>query len=129
MKRLIRVLKAISDPNRMRILKMLQHRELCVCEITEALGIAQPSVSRHMRILLEADLVVQQRDGLWINYRWNPSPEDPYSRDLLAKIGSWLEEDPDIRGLLRRFSELDREAICAKRKPRGKGAARREATR
>jgi ArsR family transcriptional regulator len=118
MKHLMRVLKACGDPNRMRILKMLQHREMCVCELTEALGIAQPSVSRHMRILEEADLVEQRKEGLWVNYRWNPSPSNPYAGDLLTHLRTWLEDDPDLRELVRRASGLDRNVICGRLQPR-----------
>jgi ArsR family transcriptional regulator len=118
MRPLIRVLKACGDPNRMRILKMLQHREMCVCELTEALGIAQPSVSRHLRILEEADLVECTREGLWINYRLTTDPPDPYAGVLLQHIEKWLEEDPGIRALIEKAATLDREVIC-RRKPSG----------
>ena len=57
MKDFVKVMKALSDPNRAKILKMLQHKTMCVCEMQAALQIAQPSVSKHLRILEEADLV------------------------------------------------------------------------
>ncbi|NLJ29520.1 MAG: winged helix-turn-helix transcriptional regulator, partial [Deltaproteobacteria bacterium] len=47
MKDFIKVMKALSDPNRVKILKILQHKTLCVCEIQKVLGIAQPTVSNH----------------------------------------------------------------------------------
>lgn len=112
MKPLIRALKACGDENRLRILKMLQHREMCVCELTEALGISQPSVSRHMKILEDADLVVHRRAGLWMNYRLNQDPANPYAKALLGQIHSWLHEDPEIQGLLEKASTMDREVIC-----------------
>jgi len=116
MKKLMRVLKACADPNRMRVLKLLQARELCVCEITEALGIAQPSVSRHMRILEDADLVEQRKEGTWVNYRVNPNPANPYAQDILERLPGWLSDDRGIQSLLLQASVLDRNVICG-RKP------------
>jgi ArsR family transcriptional regulator len=57
MKDFIRVMKALSDPNRVKIVKMLQHKLMCVCEIQAALGISQSSVSKHLKILEEAGVV------------------------------------------------------------------------
>lgn len=111
----VKLLKAVSDPNRMRIVKMLQHREMCVCEITEALGIRQPSVSRHMRVLEDASLVQGRRDGAWINYRLNPSPLIPEAGTLLDLLRGWLEDDPDVQALVQKASLLDRNVICARR--------------
>jgi ArsR family transcriptional regulator, arsenate/arsenite/antimonite-responsive transcriptional repressor len=51
MKEFIRVMKALSDPNRVKIIKLLQRRTLCVCEIKEALGLAQSSSNKHLKIL------------------------------------------------------------------------------
>lgn len=112
MKELIKVLKALSDPNRMRIMKMLQKREMCVCEMAEALGIAQPSVSRHMRILSDADLVVCRREGIWLQYLWNKSPTNPYASSMLGHLETWLEEDPEITALQDKASSLSRVDIC-----------------
>jgi ArsR family transcriptional regulator len=68
MKDFIKVMKALSDPNRVKIVKMLQHKLMCVCELQEALQIAQSSVSKHLKILEEAGLVDYKKDGLWVNY-------------------------------------------------------------
>ncbi|MEJ5376288.1 MAG: metalloregulator ArsR/SmtB family transcription factor [bacterium] len=112
MRMLVRVLKALADPNRIRIMKMLQHRTMCVCELTEALGIAQPSVSRHMRVLENADLVEQRKEGPWVNYLWNHSPVNPFARELLERMRDWLQEDPEVQTLLLKASKLDRNIIC-----------------
>ncbi len=125
MNALIKVLKALSDPNRMRIMKMLQLREMCVCELAEALGITQPSVSRHMRILTEAELVSSRREGPWIHYLWNPSPSNSYAATLLTQLKGWLEEDPEILSLIRRACALRREEIC-KVTSKGRGRRRRK---
>ncbi|MBW2056365.1 MAG: winged helix-turn-helix transcriptional regulator [Deltaproteobacteria bacterium] len=121
MRRLVQTLKACADANRIRILKMLQQKEMCVCEVAEALGVTQPSVSRHLRILGEADLVLQRREGVWMYYRLNPDPPTVYAQALLADIGSWLEDDPEIQALLKKASGLDRDILCGRppeRRPR-----------
>ena len=69
MKTFLRVMKALSDPNRVRIIKMLENNALCVCEIQEALCLAQPTVSSHMKILEDAGLVEKERQGTWMIYR------------------------------------------------------------
>ena len=51
MKEFIKAMKALSDPNRVKIIKLLQRRVLCVCEIQEALGLAQSTASKHLKIL------------------------------------------------------------------------------
>ncbi len=117
MKPIMRVLKALGDPNRMRILKMLQHREMCVCELTEALQITQPSVSRHLKILEDADLVLSRREGLWINYWLNDATTNPYARTLLEPLKEWLEDNAEIRALIQKSSVMDREAICRRLPP------------
>jgi ArsR family transcriptional regulator len=68
MKDFIRVMKALSDPNRVKMVKMLQARPFCVCEIKEALNIAQSTASKHLKILEDAGLVTSVKDGLWANY-------------------------------------------------------------
>jgi len=54
MKEFIKVMKALSDPNRVKIVKMLQHKTMCVCEMREALQVSQPTVSKSLKILEEA---------------------------------------------------------------------------
>jgi DNA-binding transcriptional ArsR family regulator len=68
MKEFIKVMKALSDPNRVKLVKMLQKRTMCVCEVQASLGIAQPTVSKHLKILEGAGLVDRKKEGLWVNY-------------------------------------------------------------
>lgn len=65
--------KTLSDPTRLRVLVLLaQEGELCVCELTHALGEIQPKISRHLALLREAEVVLDRRQGQWIYYRLNP---------------------------------------------------------
>ena len=63
---------ALGNDTRLRCLVLLEREgELCVCELTHALGIIQPVVSRHLAVLREAQIVVDRREGVWIHYRIN----------------------------------------------------------
>ena len=103
--------KALSDPTRLRCLVLLMPRqELCVCELTHALGLPQPKVSHHLAALRRAGLVSDRKAGLWIYYRIHPdlppwiqavirataegvAAEEPYVSDALA-----LSEMPNRPG-------------------------------
>ena len=112
MKQFIKTMKALSDPSRVKIIKMLQRRMMCVCEIREALGVAQSTASNHLKILQDAGLVTYQKDGLWVNYALADGQDSPYAGTILAHLRDWLEDDPDIRGLAARLPEIQRELIC-----------------
>ncbi len=80
-----RFLRALSDPTRLRILALLSDdKELCVCELTEALEMVQPKVSRHLGVLREAAVLLDRRDGLWIYYRLHPDLPSWAERALAA---------------------------------------------
>ena len=66
-----KVLKAISDPKRLKIVDMLSCGELCACKILEAFHITQPTLSHDMRVLIEAEVVIDRRDGKNIYYSLN----------------------------------------------------------
>ncbi|MCE5242079.1 MAG: metalloregulator ArsR/SmtB family transcription factor [Syntrophobacteraceae bacterium] len=114
MKEFCKVMKALSDPNRVKILKMLQHRPLCVCEMREALGIAQPTVSSHLKVLEDAGLVTCKKAGLWVNYSLADGRSSAYAASMLGNLRHWIEEDPEIRGIARRLPEIRREDVCRK---------------
>ena len=114
MKSFIKVMKAISDPNRVKIVKLLQQKMMCVCELQGALGISQPSVSKHLRVLEEAGLVDYQKDGLWVNYYLTDGRSSPYAANLLGNIKHWLEDDPEVVELSQKVPFLNREDLCKK---------------
>lgn len=75
---------ALADPTRLRCLLLLAAEgELCVCELTHALGESQPKISRHLATLREAGIVNDRREGLWIHYRVNPALPD-WAREILT---------------------------------------------
>jgi ArsR family transcriptional regulator len=73
--RLAALLRVLADPGRLRLLSLIQaqpSREACVCHLTDALGLSQPTISHHLRILFEAGLVDRERRGNWVYYRTVP---------------------------------------------------------
>ena len=69
MKQTIKLFKALGDPTRLRIVKLLEGGELCVCQLTAALGMGQSRISRHLSILKQAGLIEDRRQGKWVHYR------------------------------------------------------------
>jgi ArsR family transcriptional regulator len=114
MKEFIKVMKAMSDPNRVKIIKILQKRVMCVCEIQAALHLAQPTISKHLKALEEAGLVSHSKDGLWVNYFLTDGAQSPYAASLLGQIRHWLSEDLEIKRLFDSLDKIKREEICKK---------------
>lgn len=113
MKTFIRVVKSLSDPNRVKILKMLEVKELCVCEITALLGLAQSTVSKHLRILEEAGFIDSWKEGSWVNYKIAGSFENQYAEIMQGNLKDWLNDSPEIAEILSRVADVDRQIICA----------------
>lgn len=67
------IFKALADENRIKILKLLSGGELCACKILEDLSITQPTLSHHMKILSDCNLVKSRKDGKWSHYSLNYS--------------------------------------------------------
>jgi len=88
MRSTLRVTKALSDIQRLRILLMLRAGELCVCQIIAVLGLAPSTVSKHLSILSAADLVDSRKDGRWAYYRL-PQGE---ALKAVKPVLKWLEE-------------------------------------
>lgn len=112
MKDFVRVMKALSDPGRVKIVKMLQHKTMCVCELQKVLGLAQPTVSKHLKILEEAGLVCSEKEGLWVNYHLTGGDETPYAASLLGNLKHWLENDPEIAEAVKQLPFAKRDEIC-----------------
>lgn len=64
-----KIFKALGDATRLRILKLLSLREMCVCELMIALGLTQPTASHHLKVLENTGLVKSRKEGKWIFYR------------------------------------------------------------
>lgn len=90
MKELTNIFKALSDETRLRILKLLEGGELCVCDIMAALDKIQPKVSFHLGVLKKANLLKGRRQGKWMHYKIDDS--DLFKRLILISV---LEKVPD----------------------------------
>jgi ArsR family transcriptional regulator len=102
---LSRRLKALGDPSRLRIVRLLKEGSLCVCEIESVLGLPQYAVSRHLGILRQAELVEGWREGTWMHYRLAEKPPQAWAEALEALCRLW-DEDKAIRNDLRRLKKL-----------------------
>lgn len=86
-----RLLKVVADPARLRILSMLARsgdNEICVCDLTEPLGLSQPTVSHHMKVLREAGLTESERRGKWVYHRLVPERLSQISSALTPQAGA-----------------------------------------
>ena len=95
MDEVLNIFKAISEETRLRILKLLQSGELCVCDLVAVLKTSQPKISFHMNVLKEAGLITDRKQGRWIHYRLDES--DMFRRFLvysvLEKLTDTIVED------------------------------------
>jgi ArsR family transcriptional regulator len=69
------LLKAVAEPNRLRLLSLIaahEGGEACVCDLTEPVGLSQPTVSHHLKILVDAGLLTREKRGVWAHYRLVP---------------------------------------------------------
>jgi len=112
MREFIKVMKALADPNRVKIVKLLQHRVMCVCEIQTALGLAQSTVSKHLKVLEDAGLITYAKEGLWVNYSLADGTRSPYAANLLGSLRHWLEDDAEVAKLAAMLPGIRREDIC-----------------
>jgi len=115
MKDLLAVFKALSDETRLRVVKLLENGELCVCHIVAAVDMSQSRISFHLKILKDAGLVKGRREGKWMYYRLNES--DLFKRLLFLSIAERVK-DEEIAGDRRRL-----EAFLASRPQQFAGLA------
>ncbi|CAA7618304.1 helix-turn-helix transcriptional regulator [Magnetospirillum sp. UT-4] len=114
------VARAVADPVRVRILKLLESGELCVCQVTAVLALAPATVSKHLGMMRTAGLLQQRREGKWVYYRLADRSLNTYAPAFLALAGQALADDPTIaddRQRLVRVNALPLAVLC------GRGAA------
>jgi ArsR family transcriptional regulator, arsenate/arsenite/antimonite-responsive transcriptional repressor len=124
MNELVTIFKALSDETRLRIIKLLEEGELCVCDIVAALDMVQPKISFHLGALKEAGFIKDRRQGKWIHYRLNDT--DLFRRMLLVTVCEKATLPPitEDRKRLSRFMKIkkQKEALVSMR---GKSTAGR----
>jgi ArsR family transcriptional regulator len=102
--------KAISDPTRVRMLKLLEGGELCVCEIMEVLGLVQSTASKHLNILKIAGLVESRKGGTWSYYRLAERSRE-HNKDFLKFMALHLNDD-DVITKDKRFLKTKKRNCC-----------------
>ncbi len=112
------VVKAASDPNRVRILKMLERGELCVCQIVAALNLSPSTVSKHLSLLHAAGLVEERKVGRWVHFRLAEAAVNEYAQPFLALLRGWLAKDATVKADAARVRQIRRmpvETLCCPR--------------
>ena len=112
MKNLVKIFKALSDTNRIRILKMLEVRPLCVCEITDVLNLANSTVSKHLSLLKDVEFIVDIKEGKWVNYHLNNNSQTEYISQILPLIANWIPDDHTIHSDKIKVFNTNREFLC-----------------
>lgn len=108
-----RVMKSVADPTRVRILKLLEGGELCVCQINAVLGFKQSTISKHLALLRAAGLVKERKRGKWVHYSRDGREGSAYARSMLRALGGWLNDDPVVA------RDRAREAVAREIGPEG----------
>jgi DNA-binding transcriptional ArsR family regulator len=101
--------RAISDETRVRMLKLLEGGELCVCDIMEILGLRQSTASKHLGILRTAGLVESRKEGTWSYYKLAEKAKK-HNKDFLRFVKNYLDEDPTVMNDNKRLGRKKRAA-------------------
>jgi len=86
--RLARTLKAVADPARLRLLSLVaahEGGEACVCDLTDPIGLSQPTVSHHLKVLVDAGLLTRDKRGVWAYYALVPTALDALAAALTTR--------------------------------------------
>ena len=115
LKQTTKTIKALADENRLRIIYLLkQKKDLCVCEITSIIGLAQSTISSHLKLLENAGLIASYKEGLWVNYNIAPGI-DKFSEELLVLLYNNSINDKQVKSDFEKVKHTCRESICKKR--------------
>jgi len=108
----ISVMKALSDPGRVRIIKLLQGHRLCAGEIQRVLGLAQPTVSSHLKMLEHAGFIEKKRQGSRMIFSLSDGSQSAYVETMLVELCQWLDDDKLLTDMRRSLVEADTLACC-----------------
>jgi len=111
MKELEQYFKALADRSRLRILNLLLHGELCVCDIQFVLEASQPNVSRHLAYLKNSGLVLDRRDGFRIFYRL-AEPKQGAKKKLFEFLQDAYKSEAQLREDTRRLKDAIQDGSC-----------------
>lgn len=118
MEKSLNIAKALADGNRMRVIvALMEHEELCVCQITEMLRLATATVSRHMSVLQNARLVESRKASRWVFYRLTDTFPDALRQWLMKSVAETPEIASDRRSLSTILS-CEPDDLCRRQKER-----------
>lgn len=115
MKDFLNVTKALADENRLRILMALQGGEVCVCQLTELMGLAMSTVSKHLSVLYQAGLVNARKEGRWMYYSLPGKDAPTAAREAVAWVRRSLAGNERVAADARRLKKvlaLDVSVLC-----------------
>ncbi|NPA15340.1 MAG: winged helix-turn-helix transcriptional regulator [Deferribacteres bacterium] len=106
MEKMEKQFKALGDRTRLKILSILSFRPCCVCEITDILGLSQPTVTRHLQKLTEAGFLEVRRHSFYQIYRLHP--KDRFCRGLLHLVIEKLKQGKEYERLMKKLKEVEK---------------------
>ena len=108
--------KCLSDDTRLRCVTLLQQEgQLCVCELTAALNLSQPKISRHLALLRQYGLLLDSREGQWVYYRINPELPVwclPFLESALSAVRDATQFKADMKRLQQMENRPDSDSCC-----------------
>ncbi|MGB9736113.1 MAG: ArsR/SmtB family transcription factor [bacterium] len=104
--------KALSDETRVRILNLLMHNELCVCQLMDILGMGQSTVSKHLGILKNAGLIEVEKRGTWSFYRLSRDRTNKHGSDFIRFLSSLPKDDPVMQEDEKRMKKVTQKGIA-----------------
>jgi ArsR family transcriptional regulator, arsenate/arsenite/antimonite-responsive transcriptional repressor len=107
MKKLVETAQAIFDLSRLQVIKLLQIREMCVCELAEILNLSSPRISQHLAVLRRAGIVKERREGKWIFYSLIPETLEEFDRSWGKLMTQPIEALPEMKTTYERFNKAD----------------------
>lgn len=108
-----RVFKSFADKNRLRILKLLEYKDFCVCELAFIIGITQPSISRHLTKLKTTGLITSYQESFWTNYSLNRHGNNTV-KILLGNLSAWMNDSEIIQKDKEKAIKADRNRLYRK---------------
>lgn len=109
----VRLLQALGDETRLRIVALLTHGELCVCHVEKALDVTQPTASRHLAVLRAAEVVKSRRDAGWVYYRLAPQT-DPDCQSVLRTLSRSFGKQDTLRRDVETLTHAKKADLCGR---------------
>lgn len=131
MEKLVETAQAIFDLSRLQVIKLLQTREMCVCELAELLNLSSPRISQHLAVLRRAAIVKERREGKWIFYSLIPETIEQFNRSWDSLIARSMADLPEMKIIHERLNKADLNQIreqCAVNKEKSDTVGQHKST-